>query len=117
MRKPLDVYRRELKTAQSGLYSWQVERDKCYVERDAFHTNGVLEAHIAASEQSFCAYEEQYPAYLVAHPRMIYARRALDILMWFSPTVPNRQNPETFCAIETIPSAHSSAEGIAISPN
>ena len=37
----------------SGLYSWQVERDKCYVERDAFHTNGVLEAHIAASEQSF----------------------------------------------------------------
>ena len=117
MRKPLDVYRRELKTAQSGLYSWQVERDKCYVERDAFHTNGVLEAHIAASEQSFCAYEEQYPAYLVAHPRMINARRALDILMWFSPTVPIRQNPETFCAIETIPSAHSSAEGIAISPN
>ena len=109
MRKPLDVYRRELKTAQSGLYSWQVERDKCYVERDALH--------IAASEQSFCAYEEQYPAYLVAHPRMINARRALDILMWFSPTVPNRQNPETFCAIETIPSAHSSAEGIAISPN
>ena len=78
MRKPLDVYRRELKTAQSGLYSWQVERDKCYVERDAFHTNGVLEAHIAASEQSFCAYEEQYPAYLVAHPRMINARRALE---------------------------------------
>ena len=77
MRKPLDVYRRELKTAQSGLNSWQVERDKCYVERDAFHTNGVLEAHIAASEQSFCAYEEQYPTYLAARQRMIDAQTSV----------------------------------------
>ena len=77
MRKPLDVYRRELKTAQSGLYSWQVERDKCYVERDAFHTNGVLEAHIAQTNQALSAYESQYAVYIAARDTMINAQTSV----------------------------------------
>lgn len=73
----LDIYRWELKTAQSGLYSWQVERDKCYAERDAFHTNGVLEAHIAQTNQALSAYESQYAVYIAARDTMINAQTSV----------------------------------------
>ena len=73
----LDIYRWELKTAQSGLYSWQVERDKCYAERDAFHASGALEAHIAQTKQAFSAYESQYAVYLAARDTLINAQKSV----------------------------------------
>ena len=73
----LDVYRRELKTAQIGLSSWQMERDKCYAERDAFHASGVLEAHIAQTSQALSAYESQYAVYIAARDTMINAQTSV----------------------------------------
>ena len=49
-------------------------------ERNAFHASGVLEAHIAQTNQALSAYESQYAVYTAARDTMINARRALDIL-------------------------------------
>lgn len=75
--KALDVYRRELKTAQIGLSSQQMARDKCYAERDAFHASGVLEAHIAQTNQALSAYESQYAVYIAARDTMINAQTSV----------------------------------------
>lgn len=73
----LTWYRLELEKEQETLQNLQSTRDSAYAERDAYLESSGLNAQIAASKQSFHAYEEQYPAYLAARQRMIDAQTSV----------------------------------------
>ena len=73
----LTWYRLELEKEQETLQNLQSTRDSAYAERDAYLESTGLNAQIAASKQSFCAYEEQYPTYLAARQRMIDAQTSV----------------------------------------